>query len=91
MWYSIPTNTTTAATTWNNDYVVHNTEPYTTTIDPDYINFATNRFNVNFTPHIETLDEKFEHFSRKIYKIIEEHCNIDISEEEFIRLIKDDD
>ena len=55
----------------------------------------TNRFNYVTTPRIDfdlnVLNEKFEHFSRKIYKIIEEHTPIDITEEEFMKLLKDDD
>lgn len=31
-----------------------------------------------------------EYFSHKIYKIIKEHTPIDISEEEFMKIIKDD-
>lgn len=72
------------------NYVVHNMEDFTTAINPDYINITTDRYDVNFTSHIETLDEKFEKFAEKIYMIIREHTHIDISEEEFMKIIKDD-
>jgi len=89
---TVLTGTQTANTVVNyDDYVVHNMDQFTTTIDPGYVNFTTNRFDTGWTTHIETLDEKLEKFAEKIYMIIKEHTHIDISEEEFMKIIKDDD
>ena len=36
-------------------------------------------------------NDELEHFSQKIYKIIAEHTRIDISEEEFMTILKEDE
>ena len=65
-----------------------------TVAEPVFRAYTTDHITINETPwtipKFVTTDD-FEHFSRKIYKIIEEHTFIDISEEEFMRLIKDED
>ena len=68
-------------------------EPLGSTITLDHITVDGRPFTIDAPtfniPKYVTTDD-FEHFSQKIYKIIEERTSIDISEEEFMRLIKDD-
>lgn len=74
------------AITFDVDTNIHNaTEPlrfYTTN------NITADAWTINTTRFATT--EDLEHFSQKIYKIIEEHTPLDITEEEFMKLIKDD-
>lgn len=73
--------------TWGNFYTLTDEPLYTVrgnTIAADRINIAANT-------DMDVLNARFEEFARKVYKIIEEHTNIDISEKEFMDLLKDDD
>ena len=63
-------------------------EPYTT--------INTNYANWNPQPTINWIDRyitesDLDKFARKIYKIIQENTKIDISEDEFISLLQEDD
>ena len=49
---------------------------------------ATDRWTLN-VPHLVS-SQDLEDFAHRLFKIIEEHTPIDISEEEFMELIMDD-
>ena len=80
------------------DAVTYAAEDYTTNTNANnYRFYTTNTLNArDWEPMPITTDyvtqEQLEKFANKLYKIIEEHTHIDITEEEFMDLLlKDDD
>jgi len=72
-------------------------EPYPA-YDGNGVTIDANRININYaydtlnnTNLTDTLREELDKIMKKIYHCIEEHTNIDITEEEFMAIIKDDD
>lgn len=79
--------------------------PATTVTQDEYV-FTTNTWPTNSVTintdglHLDTdyigqkvriaLDRVLDRYFRTLYKVIEEHCRIDISEDEFMKLIKDE-
>ena len=68
--------------------------------DGNGITIGADRININFdydilnrtsTSLTDSLREELDKIMKKIYHCIEEHTNIDITEEEFMAIIKDDD
>ena len=58
------------------------------TIDPQTVTATNWAVPVSVSSYIATQDD-LDQLSRKIYKIISEHTRIDISEEEFMEILKE--
>ena len=92
--YQDYTNTYTAGPpiqTFDLETAANNIEPLrtdtTTAVTWDYL---TRDYNNGWRVAIDYVTKKdLEEFARKIYKIIEEHTSIDISEDEFMKLLED--
>ena len=94
---AFPINATT--TTHNTGGFVHGTMVNPTITDPLYRAYTTDHITIDETPLTTTnwtipklvTQDDLEKVIHKIYQIIEDHTTLDIPEEEFMRLIKDED
>ena len=84
----------TANNTYNTGGFVHDamTNPETITV-PRYRTYTTDRITIDETPwtvpKFVTQDD-LEKVIHKIYQIIEDHTTLNITEEEFMKIVKDD-
>ena len=84
----------TANTTYNTGGFVHNTmlDPQTTT-EHHYRTYTTDHITIDDRPwRIQKFitEDDLEKVIHKIYQIIEDHTTLDITEEEFMKIVKDD-
>ena len=84
---------TTAATTW--DWTIDNPRDWTVTIPANAIGVpeihtytAGNTYTYTESPRLVTTED-LNKFANRIYEIISEHAKLDISEEEFMNLLKE--
>ena len=80
---------TTYTTTPNNDVYLY---PREYTANEMNINADMLHLDVDFIGQKVriALEKALDQYFRAIYKVIEDHCHIDISEDEFIKLIKEE-
>ena len=89
---AFPRNGTT--TTYNEGGIIYDTmvDPGRIT-DPHYRAYTTNHITIDETPWTIPkfiTEEDLQKVVKKIYNIITDHTALDISEEEFMNIIKDD-
>lgn len=74
-------------------FPMHETNATTITFDPLHRTYTTDRITIDERPWTMTkfiTEDDLEKVIHKIYQIIEDHTTLDITEEEFMKLIKDD-
>lgn len=67
-------------------------DEYRQAFDQANVRASENTLDVEYLQHKVriALDNVLDHYFRTLYKVIKDHCSFDISEDEFIKLIKED-
>lgn len=62
---------------------------FSTISNPAYTTYTIHGPEINYSPFVRACD--LEKFFKRIYKVISDHTTINVTEEEFLKLIQEDD
>ena len=84
------TYTVTAENAPTNTWTTYTVPDWTTTLN-DRINFNREYSHEELKAEVDAeVDRRLEHIFKKMYEIIHDICNFSISEDEFMKLLKED-